>query len=236
MKYSLLIVLGILLFTSFNKSDDFDEFIYHKINLENQNLRMFWKDDKGDVFKNFRKLKSYINSNCDSLVFAMNGGMYKKDNSPLGLYVENGKILNPVNKVKEAYGNFYLQPNGIFYITNRKTAVVCKTTDFKESVDIKYATQSGPMLVIDGDIHPKFNKESKSVHIRNGVGILPNGNVIFAITTKKVNLYKFASFFKSKGCENALYLDGFVSKMFLPSKNKEDKGGNFGVIIGEVKN
>ena len=112
---------------------------------------------------------------------------------------------------------------------------ICKTIDFKPHDNIKSATQSGPMLVIDGKLHSKFNKKSTSTHYRNGVGILPNGNLIFVMSKEKVNFYAFANYFKEKGCQNALYLDGFVSKTYLPAKGSEDLGGNFGVIMGEVK-
>ena len=91
------------------------------------------------------------------------------------------------------------------------------------------------MMVIDGRIHPKFVKGSKNLNIRNRVGILPDGSVLFAMSKEKVNFYDFALFFKTHGCENALYLDGFVSRTYLPSKKWEQVEGDFGVIIAEVK-
>ena len=91
------------------------------------------------------------------------------------------------------------------------------------------------MLLIDGAIHPKFTEGSSNVHIRNGVGILPNGNLLFAMSTKTTNFYDFACFFQDKGCKNALYLDGFVSRTYLPSQHWEQLDGNFGVIIAETK-
>ena len=84
-------------------------------------------------------------------------------------------------------------------------------------------------------MHPRFNKGSANVHIRNGVGILPDGNILFAMSKEKVNFYDFASYFRQKGCKNALYLDGFVSRTYLPSKGWRQFEGNFGVIIGETK-
>ena len=165
----------------------------------------------------------------------MNGGMYKKDRSPQGIYIENGIIKSEIDTVQNAYGNFYMQPNGIFYITYDNKGVVCKTPDFEYNKNIKYATQSGPMLLIDGKIHPKFKEGSKYVNIRNGVGILPDGKLLFAMSKQKINFYDFATYFKNAGCKNALYLDGFVSKTYLPEKNWIDLGGNFGVIIAEVE-
>ena len=112
--------------------------------------------------------------------------------------------------------------------------MICKTEDFKKNMKIKFATQSGPMLVIDGEIHKSFNKSSLNVNIRNGVGILPNNKILFAMSKKEINFYEFAEFFKSKGCVNALYLDGFVSRTYCPSKNWIQTDGDFGVIIGVV--
>lgn len=91
------------------------------------------------------------------------------------------------------------------------------------------------MLLIDGEIHPKFNEGSKNVNVRNGVGVLEDGSVIFAISKEQINLFDFATFFKNKGCKNALYLDDFVSQAYVPSKGYIQKGGAFGVIIGELE-
>jgi len=153
-----------------------------------------------------------------------------------GLFIEKGKIQKVMDTLKKGYGNFYLQPNGIFYLTKDNDPVICPTMSYKQNTSINYATQSGPMLIIDGKLHPKFTKGSANVHIRNGVGILPNGNVLFAMSKELINFYDFAQFFKQKGCINALYLDGFVSRTYLPSESWEQLDGNFGVIIGVVEN
>ena len=161
----------------------------------------------------------------------MNGGMYKEDNSPLGLYIENGKTLARLNTAS-ATGNFYLKPNGVLYINNKKEAGICTTPNFRNNGNIAYATQSGPMLVIDGQIHAAFKAGSQNVNIRNGVGILKNNTLVFVMSTTAVNFYDFALYFKNLGCTNALYLDGFVSRTYLPEKNWLQTDGNFGVIIG----
>ena len=157
--------------------------------------------------------------------------MYKKDNSPQGLFIEN-KIVKSEIDTSNGNGNFYLKPNGVFYLTTEKNPIICETEDFVNNVKIKYATQSGPMLVIDGEIHTAFKKNSTNLNIRNGVGILPNNQIVFAISKKEINFYDFAEYFKNLGCKNALYLDGFVSRTYLPEKNWKQIDGNFGVIIG----
>ncbi|WP_108808305.1 phosphodiester glycosidase family protein [Aquimarina spinulae] len=210
-------------------------FLSYEINPLQQELHFYWKNKNATNYKSFQNLKSELEKENKELVFAMNGGMYNKDLSPQGLYIENGKTKTRIDTSQSGYGNFYLQPNGIFYLTNKNKPVICTTKMFVRNEHIKYATQSGPMLLINGKIHPKFRKGSSNVHIRNGVGILPNGNLLFAISNEKTNFYDFASYFKQNGCKNALYLDGFVSRVYLPSKNWNQLDGNFGVIIGETK-
>ncbi|WP_420572388.1 phosphodiester glycosidase family protein [Kordia sp.] len=214
---------------------DTPRIVAFEVNPKKEQVDFYWKNAQGQIYGNAKNLKTQLQKENKKLVFAMNGGMYKKDQSPLGLYIENEKIVSSLVTREKAYGNFYLQPNGVFYINKENNPVICTTKAFKSTKNVKYATQSGPMLVIDGKLHNKFTKGSKSVHIRNGVGVLPNGNLLFAMSKERINFYDFASFFKENGCKNALYLDGFVSRTYLPSKNYKQEDGNFGVMIGVVK-
>lgn len=218
-----------------DRTDD-SKFISYIVNPKSQTVRFFLKNETGENFKNSENLKRWLGKRKEELVFAMNGGMYNiKDLSPQGLYIENENVLAKLDTVENGYGNFYLQPNGVFYLTNENLPFICKTSDFNDYQNIKYATQSGPLLLIDGQIHPKFTEGSKNVHIRNGVGVLPDGNLLFAMSKEKINFYDFATYFKNNDCKNALYLDGFVSRTYLPSKHWEQLDGNFGVIIAETK-
>ena len=196
---------------------------------------MFLNDSEGMKFGNFNKLEKDLNNQGKELVFATNGGMYMEDQNPLGLYIEEGQAKRKINLVREAYGNFYLQPNGVFSISENNTAAITESTKF-ENKDTRFATQSGPMLLIDGKIHPKLNKGSSNLHVRNAVGILPDQTILFAMSKKPINFYDFAMYYKNLGCENALYLDGFVSKTYLPSEDWKQTSGNFGVIIAEIQN
>ncbi|EDP95470.1 phosphodiester glycosidase family protein [Kordia algicida OT-1] len=234
-----LIVLAIIL--SFcsketsKKQYDTSRILAYEVNPRKDQLHFYWKNEQRQIYGNAKNLKVQLEAKGEKLIFAMNGGMYKKDQSPQGLYIENGEVLAPLDTNKEGYGNFYLQPNGVFYVTEENNSIICTTESFREAKNIKYATQSGPMLVIDGNLHKKLTKGSKNLHIRNGVGVLPNGNLLFAMSKEKINFYDFASFFQKNGCKNALYLDGFVSKTYLPEKNYKQDDGNFGVIIGIIK-
>jgi uncharacterized protein YigE (DUF2233 family) len=198
-----------------------------------QQVQLFWKDDKAQLLHSLGALKQYIESRNQTLLFAMNGGMYKEDRSPLGLFIQDGQTIKKIN-VNKGTGNFYLQPNGVFYITKDGKGHICKTSDFKDNKNIQYATQSGPMLVTNGTIHNVFKAGSVNTNIRNGIGIKRDGTMLFAMSRKQVNLYDFASYFKSQGCINALYLDGFVSRTYYPAGNCLQTDGDFGVIIGVV--
>jgi len=214
---------------------DKSRIIHYVVDPTQQILHFYLKDPNGNNFGSIKNLKNSLEKENIQLLFAMNGGMYLKDGSPQGLYIDHGNIKTPLDKKEKGYGNFYMQPNGVFYITSNNIAAVCTTSNLNHSSSIKYATQSGPMLVIDGKLHPNFRNGSTNLHIRNGVGILPNGQLLFAMSKERINFYDFASFFKQQGCKNALYLDGFVSRTYLPSKNWSQLDGDFGVIIGVSK-
>lgn len=208
-----------------------EKIISYVVDLQKQDLQLYWKDDKGQIIQSFQNLKNYLADKNKKLVFAMNAGMYRPDNTPCGLYIHQQKTITPL-VTGSGSGNFFLKPNGVFYINNKNKAVICTTPDFiNNNNQVKWATQSGPMLVINGAIHPAFVKGATNTNIRNGVGILPDNKIVFAISNGKINFYDFAEYFKNLGCKNALYLDGYVSRIYLPEKDLLDDG-SFGVIIG----
>ncbi|OQY00018.1 MAG: hypothetical protein B6I24_00990 [Bacteroidetes bacterium 4572_128] len=205
----------------------------YKCDVKKVDLKFYYKDTTDRKIKSIDTLKHLVSINNKVLIFATNAGMYNPNNEPQGLYVENKKIIKPLD-LNEGKGNFYMKPNGVFYITENNTAGITESSDYlqQNSKNIKYATQSGPLLLINGDMHPKFNEGSKNKHIRSGVGLVNAHQVVFIISNEKVNFFDFALLFKKFGCKNALYLDGGISKMYLPDLNRFEKGGNFGVIIG----
>jgi len=226
----LVVLISLAGITSFSYFQAADDIISFTCNPKKQNIDLYWKNDKNEIIGSLGNLNSYLSQKGKTLVFAMNGGMYMEDQKPLGLFIQNKKEITKIN-TRKGGGNFYLKPNGIFYITDKNEAKISVTGSFKNA-NVKYATQSGPMLVINDTIHKEFTKGSKNLNIRNGVGILADGQVLFAMSKTPINFYDFALFFKNKGCKNALYLDGFVSRIYYPEKNWVQKDGNFGVIIG----
>ena len=218
-----------------NELAEDERFVTYLVNPKTQNVAFFWKDENGERFKNAKNLISWLDSKNKKLLFSTNGGMYKKDHSPQGLYIENQIVKTNID-TSNGYGNFYLKPNGVFYISTNNIPIICKTEDFANNGQIEYATQSGPMLVIDGEIHAAFKENSTNLNIRNGVGILPKNQIVFVISKNEINFYDFAAYFKKLGCINALYLDGFVSRTYLPEKKLNQIDGDFGVIIGVTEN
>jgi uncharacterized protein YigE (DUF2233 family) len=178
-------------------------------------------------------LKKEMESDHQELLFAMNAGMYQRDRNPQGLYIENGKTIKSLDTLQDGYGNFYLQPNGIFFIKNDSAGVLPSTLFSQKNIKPTWATQSGPMLLINEKVHPIFKEGSTNLNIRNGVGVISPHEIVFVISQKEVNLFDFAMLFKEKlNCKNALYLDGFVSRAYIPTLDRKDLDGDFGVMIG----
>lgn len=230
----LLLITAVISAFSYIKNLDDSNILSYTVDTKKQDLQLYWKDDNGKIFNSINNLKYYLENKKQTLVFAMNAGMYQTDYAPQGLFIQKNKIIKSLDTSK-GKGNFYLQPNGVFYLTNNNEAYVCSTRELKNTTHIKFATQSGPMLLINGEIHPAFKNGSSNLNIRNGVGILPNKKVIFAMSKTEINFYDFANYFKKLGCKNALYLDGFVSRTYLPEKKWIQTDGNFGVIVGVTR-
>ena len=201
------------------------------VDPQKQDLRFFYTDDNGQRFATLLRLKDWCARRQEKLVFAMNGGMFDPGHVPVGLYMQEGRVIKPID-TSAGTGNFYLRPNGVFYLTKDHRAIICPTAAFRDSGQVAYATQSGPMLLIDGAVHPAFTQGSANRNIRNGVGVLPGNRILFAISKEPVNFYDFAAWFKAQGCREALYLDGFVSRAYLPAKGWEQIDGDLGFLIG----
>lgn len=184
-------------------------------------IQLFTKRDTG-VY-DFNTVQQYYADHGDSMIFAMNGGMYMADRRPLGLCVVDGQTLRKLNTSQGNghSGNFYdLPPNGVFALDEKRKAYVVRTNQYEqltETTQVMTATQSGPMLVYDNTINTGFGVNSKNLNIRNGVGVNALGQVVFVISDEAVNFYDLATLFRdSLQCSNALYLDGYVSRMYLP--------------------
>jgi len=220
---------------------DGDGYVVCRFDLTDSDIRFFWRQPDGTPYGAFSTLAEALKKDGASLAFAMNGGMYGDDLTPIGLYVEGGKELRPVNTAtshEKPAPNFYKKPNGVFYVGGGEAGVVTTEDFIARPPAAEFATQSGPMLVIDGKLHPAFIVGSDSVKPRNGVCAPSPTEVTFAITEGSVNFYDFGLFFRDHlGCENALFLDGGSAPgLYSPDLGRDDPPahGGYGPIIGVV--
>jgi uncharacterized protein YigE (DUF2233 family) len=167
--------------------------------------------------------------------FAMNAGMFGEDGRPIGLAVVDGQTIHKIN-LRAGGGNFGLKPNGVFLVHDDGQAEVVVSEDYARERDVSLATQSGPMLVVDGQIHPKFSADGESRNMRNGVGVAPDGAALFVMTGDPVSLGKMARFFRDRlQVRDALYFDGSVSSLWDPANGRMDDFTELGPIIVATK-
>lgn len=206
------------------------------VDLSEDRLRLFLYDSEGSVLGHFSSVNAALKAEGKQLGFAMNAGMYHEDRAPVGLYRENGKQAQRLI-TSDGPGNFGLLPNGVFCIGEQQARVIETRRFAKLKPACTYATQSGPMLVIDGALHPRFLIDSTSRFIRNGVGTSADGKTaIFAISRNAVTFHEFGSFFRDVlKTQNALYFDGNISRLYAPQIGSSGAGWSaLGPIVGTV--
>lgn len=206
-------------------------------------LQLFWQQNDSNADDNqplltFDALLASLPSN-QTLKFSINAGMYNENYAPIGYTVIEGKELRALN-IKEGGGNFHLLPNGVMWWDKAGKVQITESKTLDDQLKSGnaqpwYATQSGPMLVINNEIHPQFNRDSTSIKPRNGAGVCSDGSVQFVNSEEPVTFYQFAELFKDDlNCPNALFLDGGIaSALYAPSIDKHDKK-EMGVMIGLV--
>jgi uncharacterized protein YigE (DUF2233 family) len=203
------------------------------VDIRTDHLELFLNDTAGKPLNSFRRLMESLEPHGRRLEFAMNAGMYREDYSPLGLYVADGREVHRINLASAKYGNFYLEPNGVFVVTASGARLVT-TPDYAAIKEpVRLATQSGPLLVQAGAINPIFDPNNTSRFVRNGVGVINSNEVVFAITAAPVNFHTFASLFRDElHCPDALYLDGSISSAYVRSLGRDDEWAALGPMIG----
>jgi len=200
--------------------------------LASDDIQLFLRDDEGAVLGSFGAVEDHEGR---PLTFAMNAGMYHDNRDPVGHYIEDG--IEEMRVVPNAGpGNFGLLPNGIFCIAD--TLRVYETLAYlNEAPACTHATQSGPMLVIDGALHPALLPNGDSRFIRNGVGTTAKGDrAVFAISNEAVNFHDFATLFRDRlNLPDALFFDGKISRLFARDLGRADFGWTMGPIVGVLE-
>lgn len=181
----------------------------------------------------YRSLSAFAKAHGESgVAFAMNAGMFDDEGKPIGYFVEAAQRLKDLNTA-DGEGNFHMKPNGVFYGTGGEWHVRT-TEDFLASVKDRpeFGTQSGPMLVVGGKIHPQITHDGPSKLVRNAVGIDDQGRAHFVISTAPVSFGKIARFYRDElKVKNALFLDGTVSQLWNPATDRLDTGAPIGPIV-----
>ncbi|MCR8826890.1 phosphodiester glycosidase family protein [Pseudosulfitobacter koreensis] len=205
------------------------------VDLTTEDLRLFLRNDAGGIYGSFNAINQALGANGQTLGFAMNAGMYHEDRAPVGLYVEDGQQEMGL-VTQEGPGNFGLLPNGVLCLRDGRADVIETLRFARENPACTSATQSGPMLVIDGELHPRFLVDATSRYVRNGVGTSADGHrAVFAISNNPVTFHEFGSFFRDAlDVPQALYFDGNVSRLYAPGLGRHDPGRRLGPIIGTV--
>jgi uncharacterized protein YigE (DUF2233 family) len=211
-----------------------DRFTTCTVDATSEDLRLFHSDAAGQVIGSFGGLDDTYPEK--SLVFAMNAGMYHSDRAPVGLYLEDGNQMSAI-VTSDGPGNFGLLPNGVLCLTDTTAQVIESLTYVASQPECRDANQSGPMLVIDGALHPRFLVDGTSKYIRNGVGTTADGaTAIFAISNNAVNFHSFGVFFRDYlKTPNALYFDGKVSRLHATDLGRSDFGFQLGPMIGVLE-
>ncbi|PIE45025.1 MAG: hypothetical protein CSA45_04480 [Gammaproteobacteria bacterium] len=209
---------------------------FRAIRVDPAKVSLHWKGADNRSYCSMGNLKYDLEEQGKTVNVMMNAGIYGSNNTPAGLHIERGKSLNGLN-TRHGRGNFHIQPNGVFLINRANRAKIVTTGTynryFNKNKTVRLATQSGPMLLINGKINRQFIKNGKSEYTRNGVCTTQKGQLYFFATetfpTTKSNLYLFAKAAQKLGCYQALYLDGNISKLYIKGR---DSTFHFGDFVG----
>ncbi|WP_430866964.1 phosphodiester glycosidase family protein [Demequina aurantiaca] len=182
--------------------------------LADWDVRVDWfPEDNGTMLRD-------LVSADPSIAVATNAGIFTEQLVPGGLLVSDGTEMVPLN-LNEGGGNFHLMPNAVFALFDDGSAGVVNSVDY-DPAGVEFATQSGPALLLDSEVHPEFNEGSANLAFRSGVGVSPDGETVYlAMSWSLTNFFDFATLFSDElGVENALYLDGDISDLWVDTMDE----------------
>jgi uncharacterized protein YigE (DUF2233 family) len=198
-----------------------------RVDLARARLGLYWRRPDGTRFGSLRAVDAWLRERGERPVALTNAGIFGTD-APVGLHLAAGVVEHPLERSAGA-GNFYLLPNGVFQVGAAGAAVV-ETSRF-DARGVQLATQSGPLLLARGAIHPAFQPDSHSALIRSGVGVRSPHELWLAVTRGPITFYDFARFFRDAlGCPDALFLDGTISRLWAPGAGRREDHGFMGIL------
>lgn len=213
------------------KSHRGKRFTFFRMDPAARTIGLYLSGSDGRPLRTFGKLEEHLAPQGKQLVLAMNGGMFEADGSPVGWCVAEGKTIRGPNQ-DTGKGNFFLKPNGVFAMEAGKAMVLETSLAMGKLKRAELITQSGPLLVIGGQFHPAFHRESANRNIRNAVGVTRDGGVCFAISEEPVTFHESATFFLDElGCPDALFLDGGISRLYAPKLGRNGGSGLLGPLL-----
>ena len=220
------------------------------VDLKEEKIQLHLNQDsvKHTKFTNLERLRDFYKQRGQSPAMLTNAGMFHANQEPVGLLIADGVVINPLNVQKPATDeNFYMSPNGVFFVDTQNMGHIDSTGGYqrqweasRRQHEVREATQSGPMLVINNRLNPHFSELSTNTKVRSGVGIINNAanagsRVVFLTTDGESTFYDFATTFRDLfSCSNALFLDGAISKMYLAGEQTNYTGGFFGPMVSVI--
>lgn len=207
-------------------------FIVCSFDPRRQDMRLYSRASEGGYLRGFEALQQELGADARRVRFAMNAGMYNDAGAPIGLYVQDGDEQKSIS-LTDGPGNFHLKPNGVFWQGEDGALHIDLSEAYAhEARAPRWATQSGPMLLIDGALHPRIAEDGASRFIRNGVGLADQNTAYFVISSGFVSFGRFARFFRDElNCRDALFLDGTVSSLWAPSVGRYDDNHELGPMV-----
>ena len=196
-------------------------------------IRTALADSENRPYRSLPDFAARRGADAAPVAFAVNAGMFDQDGNPVGYYVEDSERKQELNR-NDGPGNFHMKPNGVFYVPKRGNWRVRTSEEFYSKVLDRplFGTQSGPMLVIDGKLHPEISEDGESRKTRNGVGISNDGRAHFVISEAPVSFGKLARYFRDEAkTPNALFLDGGVSSLWDPANDRMDAVATLGPLL-----
>src|SRR5215210_5218525 len=139
-------------------------YVIIRVDLNAARIKLLWRNPAGVPYGSLGEAYRQVGGDLLALT---NAGIYSANQAPEGLHIEGDLTLSPLN-LDNGDGNFYWKPNGVFYVTDDAAGIVEpeKFNSLSERGSIQEATQSGPLLVINGEVNPDLKPDSRSLYVR----------------------------------------------------------------------